>query len=208
MSTRVGFQMTRLSKTLLAHIAFVRFLVRVNTHVAFQITKLTKSFIADIALVRFLVRVKSDALFLKRRTLFGQSSKGEDLLNPNFYPWKQNAFFVRVFLSSLLFPVELHEEGNTREKGVKNERRRVLRTSSLRRRRRRRSGIKRRRHFFAVLHREEVLQRRRDFCDTLEEEKTKTRHRHVVLSHCARFCHTTRVESERRRRREDDFTER
>ena len=93
MSTRVGFQMTRLSKTLLAHIAFVRFLVRVNTHVAFQITKLTKSFIADIALVRFLVRVKSDALFLKRRTLFGQSSKGEDLLNPNFYPWKQNDLF-------------------------------------------------------------------------------------------------------------------
>jgi len=125
MSTRVGFQMTRLSKTLLAHIAFVRFLVRVNTHVAFQITKLTKSFIADIALVRFLVRVKSDALFLKRRTLFGQSSKGEDLLNPNFYPLKQNAFFVRVFLSSLLFP---GREGNTREKGVKNERRRVLHT--------------------------------------------------------------------------------
>ena len=47
-----------------------------STRVAFQITKLTKSFIADIALVRFLVRVKSDALFLKRRTLFGQSSKG------------------------------------------------------------------------------------------------------------------------------------
>ena len=125
MSTRVGFQMTRLSKTLLAHIAFVRFLVRVNTHVALQITKLTKSFIAHIALVRFLVRVKSDALFLKRRTLFGQSSKGEDLLNPNFYPLKQNAFFVRVFLSSLLFP---GREGNTREKGVKNERRRVLHT--------------------------------------------------------------------------------
>ena len=47
-----------------------------STRVAFQITKLTKSFIADIALVRFLVRVKSDDLFLKRRTLFGQSSKG------------------------------------------------------------------------------------------------------------------------------------
>ena len=123
MSALVALQSTILTKLHLAHIAFVRFLVRVNTHVAFQITKLTKSFIADIALVRFLVRVKSDALFLKRRTLFGQSR--EDLLNPNFYPLKQNAFFVRVFLSSLLFP---GREGNTREKGVKNERRRVLHT--------------------------------------------------------------------------------
>ena len=45
-STHVGFQTTRLSKTLLAHIALVRFLVRVNTHVPFQMTRFTKSFIA------------------------------------------------------------------------------------------------------------------------------------------------------------------
>ena len=37
--------------------ALVRPLVRVNTHVVFQITRLTKSFIAHITLVRFLVRV-------------------------------------------------------------------------------------------------------------------------------------------------------
>ena len=33
-STHVPFQTTRFTKTLLAHIALVRFLVRVNTHVA------------------------------------------------------------------------------------------------------------------------------------------------------------------------------
>ena len=58
-NTLVPFQITRLTKTLLAHIAFVRFLVRVNTHVAFQMTKLTKSFIANIAFIRFLVRVST-----------------------------------------------------------------------------------------------------------------------------------------------------
>ena len=35
------FQITRSTKTLLAHITFVRFLVRVNTHVRFQTTRLT-----------------------------------------------------------------------------------------------------------------------------------------------------------------------
>ena len=59
LSALVPFQSTRCSKTLLAHIALVRFLLRVNTLVAFQMTKLTKSFIADIALVWFLVRVNT-----------------------------------------------------------------------------------------------------------------------------------------------------
>ena len=110
--THVAFQITRLTKTFLAHITFIRFLVRVNTHVDFQITKLTKSFIADIALVRFLVRVKSDALFLKRRTLFGQSR--EDLLNPNFYHWKQN----HLLSSSLHFSFlsKLHIRGEYERK--------------------------------------------------------------------------------------------
>ena len=40
LSTHVPFQMTRFTKTLLAHITFVRFLVRVNTHVGFQITRM------------------------------------------------------------------------------------------------------------------------------------------------------------------------
>ena len=57
--THVPLQITRCSKTLLAHIALVRFLLRVYTLVAFQMTKLTKSFIADIALVWFLVRVNT-----------------------------------------------------------------------------------------------------------------------------------------------------
>ena len=35
LSTHVLFQMTRFTKTLLAHMAFVRFLVRMNTHVDF-----------------------------------------------------------------------------------------------------------------------------------------------------------------------------
>jgi hypothetical protein len=57
--THVGFQITRSSKTLLAHIAFVRLLVRVNTHVDFQFTRFTKSFIAHITFVRFLLRVNT-----------------------------------------------------------------------------------------------------------------------------------------------------
>ena len=36
--THVPFQMTRCTKTFLAHITFVRFLFRVRTHVGLQIT--------------------------------------------------------------------------------------------------------------------------------------------------------------------------
>jgi hypothetical protein len=65
--------------------------------------------------------------FKKKGTLFGQSR--EDLLNPNFYHWKQKEhLFVSSSLFHFSFLVVLNEEGNTREKGVKNERRRVLRT--------------------------------------------------------------------------------
>jgi hypothetical protein len=66
--------------------------------------------------------------FLKRRGLFFGQSR-EDLLNPNFYHWKQKEhLFVSSSLFHFSFLVVLNEEGNTREKGVKNERRRVLRT--------------------------------------------------------------------------------
>ena len=63
LSTRVVSQTTILTKTLLAHIAFTRFLVRVNTHVSCQMTRITKSFIAHIALVRSLVRVNTHVDF-------------------------------------------------------------------------------------------------------------------------------------------------
>jgi len=52
-------QMTRSTKTLLAHITFVRSLVRVNTHVNLQVTRLTKTLLAHIAFVRSLVRVRT-----------------------------------------------------------------------------------------------------------------------------------------------------
>ena len=58
-ATHVDFQSIRSTKLHLAHIAFVRFLVRVNTHVHFQMTRFTKSFIANITLVRSLVRVNT-----------------------------------------------------------------------------------------------------------------------------------------------------
>ena len=62
-NTHVNFQLRRCTKMLLANFTFVRFLVRVNTHVDFQITRLTKSLLAHIAFVRFLVRVRSHVDF-------------------------------------------------------------------------------------------------------------------------------------------------
>ena len=58
-STLVVSQTTRVMKTHLAHIALVRFLVRVNTHVVFQSTRLTKTLLAHITFKRFLVRVNT-----------------------------------------------------------------------------------------------------------------------------------------------------
>ena len=54
----------------------------------------------------FLFRVSNSQLSFScvSEALFFLIRSREDLLNPNFYPLKQNAFFVRVFLSSLLFP--------------------------------------------------------------------------------------------------------
>ena len=49
--THVPLQITRCSKTLLAHIALVRFLVRVNTHVYGQLGWTSKHLLANIALV-------------------------------------------------------------------------------------------------------------------------------------------------------------
>ena len=48
-----------LTISLLANMALVCFLVRVNTHVDFQSIRMTKTFLANIALVRFLVRVNT-----------------------------------------------------------------------------------------------------------------------------------------------------
>ena len=61
MSALVPFQITRLTKSFIAHITFVRFLVRVNTHVALQMTRFTKTFLAHITFVRPLVRVNTCA---------------------------------------------------------------------------------------------------------------------------------------------------
>ena len=58
-STLVVSQTTRVTKTHLAHIALVRFLVRVNTHVFLQTISSSKTHLAHIALVRFLVRVNT-----------------------------------------------------------------------------------------------------------------------------------------------------
>ena len=55
----VPFQSIRMTKTFLTHIAFIRFLVRVNTHVDFQISSSTKTLLAHITFVRFLVRVNA-----------------------------------------------------------------------------------------------------------------------------------------------------
>ena len=51
LSTHVFFQMTRLTKTLLAHITFIRFLVRVRKHVYGQDGRISKHLPASIALV-------------------------------------------------------------------------------------------------------------------------------------------------------------
>ena len=59
LSTHVPFQSTRFTKALLAHITFIRFLVRVNTLVLFQITRCTTTLLAHITFIRFLVRVNT-----------------------------------------------------------------------------------------------------------------------------------------------------
>ena len=67
LSALVPFQITKLTKSFIAHIAFVRFLVRVNTHVVFQSTRVTKTLLAYITLVRFLVRVNTLVVFQMTR---------------------------------------------------------------------------------------------------------------------------------------------
>ena len=67
LSALVPFQMTRLTKSFIAHITFVRFLVCVNTRVPFQITRLTKTLLALIALVRFLVSVNTHVVLQMTR---------------------------------------------------------------------------------------------------------------------------------------------
>ena len=67
LSALVPFQITKLTKSFIAHIALVRFLVRVNTHVVFQSTRVTKTLLAYIALVRFLLRVNTHVVFQSTR---------------------------------------------------------------------------------------------------------------------------------------------
>jgi hypothetical protein len=57
-----------MTKTLLAHIAFKRFLVRVNTHVPLQSTRFTKTLLAHITFVRPLVRVNTHVDFQTTRS--------------------------------------------------------------------------------------------------------------------------------------------
>ena len=59
LSTHVALQMSKLTKSFIANIIFVRFLVCVNTHVDFQITRLTISLLAHITFIRFLVCVNT-----------------------------------------------------------------------------------------------------------------------------------------------------
>ena len=61
--THVRFQSIRSTKTLLAHIAFVRFLARVNKLVALQMVRLTKTLLANVTFIRSLVRVRTHVLF-------------------------------------------------------------------------------------------------------------------------------------------------
>ena len=67
-NTHVDFQSIRMTKLHLAHITLVRFLVRVNTHVDFQITRCTKTFLAHITFVRPLVRVNTHVDFQTTRS--------------------------------------------------------------------------------------------------------------------------------------------
>ena len=67
-NTHVDFQTTRMTKSFIAHIVSVRFLVRVNTHVGFQITRITKSFITNITFIRLLFRVRTHVGFQITRT--------------------------------------------------------------------------------------------------------------------------------------------
>ena len=69
-ATHVNFQITRTTKTLLAHITFVRFLVRVNTLVPLKSTRITETLLAHIAFIRFLVRVNTLVTFQMTRILF------------------------------------------------------------------------------------------------------------------------------------------
>jgi len=66
-NTHVRFQITRLTKSFIAHITLVRFLVRVNTHVALQTTRLTKTLLAHITFIRFLVRVNTPVVLQSTR---------------------------------------------------------------------------------------------------------------------------------------------
>ena len=61
--TLVASQTRSVTIPLLAHITFIRFLVRVNTHVGLQIISSTKSLFAHIAFIRFLVRVRMHVVF-------------------------------------------------------------------------------------------------------------------------------------------------
>jgi len=58
-ASRVRFQTTRFTKTLLANVTFVRFLSRVSAHVALQMMRSTKNLLAHITFERFLSSVST-----------------------------------------------------------------------------------------------------------------------------------------------------
>ena len=103
-STHVDFQLTRCTKTLLAHITFVRLLVRVNTHVVFQSTSLTKTFLAHITFMRFLVRVNTHVSFQTTRlskTLLAHITFVLRSLSLRSFLFKSRFFFLFLMMICL-----------------------------------------------------------------------------------------------------------
>jgi len=100
-STHVDFQTTRLTKTLLAHVAFKRFLVRVNTHVDFQITSCSTTLLANIALIRFLVRVSTHVDFQSigiTKTLLAHIALALPSLSLRSFLIKSRFFFLYLMM--------------------------------------------------------------------------------------------------------------
>ena len=104
LSAHVFFQTMRLSKTSLAHITFVRFLVRVNTRVLCQSTRLTKSFIAHITFVRFLVRVNTHVPFQTTRlskTLLAHITFVRFLVRVSTHVYSQTGWTIKHLLANI-----------------------------------------------------------------------------------------------------------
>jgi hypothetical protein len=95
----VPFQMTRLTKSFIAHIALVRSLVRVNTRVDFQITRCTKSLLANTALVLRSLPLRS--FLFKSRFFFLYLMIRLEIIILVRNPQTQHSFFSLSFFSLL-----------------------------------------------------------------------------------------------------------